>query len=66
MKRREMQIRIVGKDEDQNDVNYWLTKTPEERIEAVEFLRSQFYAIAGYESLPRFIPHIQIRKLKGS
>lgn len=32
-----------------DDVAYWLSKTPEERIEAVEILRKQFYG-----TLPRF------------
>jgi hypothetical protein len=26
-----------------DDLAYWLSKTPEERIEAVEFLRKQYY-----------------------
>jgi hypothetical protein len=26
-----------------DDLNYWLNRQPEERIEAVEFLRKQFY-----------------------
>jgi hypothetical protein len=30
------------------DVQFWLTKTPAERIEAVEFLRKQFHG-----SIPR-------------
>ena len=27
----------------QEELAYWLTKTPEERIEAVEYLRRQYY-----------------------
>lgn len=61
-KRRNMPVRIVGKSEKENaDVEYWLSKTPEERIEAVEFLRSQYYALAGYKSIPRMIREITIR-----
>ncbi len=28
---------------DKDDLHYWLTKSPEERIGAVEFLRKQYY-----------------------
>ncbi len=27
----------------QEDLNYWLSKTPEERVEAVDYLRKQYY-----------------------
>lgn len=30
-------------DEIQDNLNYWLSKTPDERVAAVEFLRRQFY-----------------------
>jgi hypothetical protein len=30
-------------DQDKEDLEYWLTKTPEERVAAVEFLRKQFH-----------------------
>ena len=26
----------------QSDLNYWLTKTPQERLDALEFLRQQY------------------------
>jgi hypothetical protein len=26
-----------------DDLNYWLTKSPEERVAAVDYLRSQFH-----------------------
>lgn len=29
-------------DKHNSDINYWLGKTPEERIDAIEFLRQQF------------------------
>jgi len=34
-------------------VHYWMKKTPEERLDTVEFLREQFYAIQGYRQIPR-------------
>lgn len=34
-----------------DDLAYWMSKTPEERVAAVEYLRNQFYGIKGR---PRF------------
>lgn len=63
-KRSYLPVNIISRLERNNDLKFWLSKTPEERIEAVEFLRSQYYALAGYKSMPRFIPHLEIRKRK--
>ena len=63
-KRRDLPVNIVKRFEKNNDLTFWLSKTPEERLEAVEFLRSQYYALAGFKSMPRFIPHLEIRKRK--
>ena len=60
-KQRKMQVNIVPKHSDQA-LCFWLKKTPEERVEAVEFLRSQHYALAGYKDIPRFIQSILIRR----
>lgn len=61
-KRREMPINIVKRTEN-SDLKYWLSKSPEERIDAVEFLRSQYYVLIGCKNIPRFSPNIQIRKI---
>jgi hypothetical protein len=64
MKERDkMKLTIISKEDKSSDLKFWLDKTPEERISAVEFLRSQYYALNGYNSLPRFIPSLQIRKV---
>lgn len=63
-KRRDLQVNIISRFEKNHDLKFWLSKTPEERIEAVEFLRSQYYALAGFKSKPKFIPHLEIRKRK--
>ena len=34
-----------------DDLAYWLSRTPEERVAAVEYLRNQFY---GHKGRPRF------------
>jgi hypothetical protein len=62
--RRHIQINVVAKSSKNTDREFWLGKTQEERIEAVEFLRSQHYALSGYKSIPRIIPEIHIRALK--
>lgn len=33
---------------------YWKSKTPEERLHALEVLRQQYYKLKGYESEPQF------------
>lgn len=36
-------FKIIRSSEDMDEENvYWLTKTPEERLEAIEYLRNQF------------------------
>jgi len=35
-------VKILDLKEKGNDLNYWLSKSPKERIEAVEILRKQF------------------------
>ncbi len=60
-KDRNMQVNIIGKSDKNADLRFWLGKTSQERIEAVEFLRSQYYALSGCKSIPRFIHALQIR-----
>ncbi len=43
-----------------NDLKYWLSKSPSERIEAVEFLRRQFHGNTG--RLQRVIKIIKLSK----
>lgn len=63
--RRNMPVKIINKSEEmQADLQYWLRKTPEERIEAVEFLRSQYYALAGYKSIPRIVHEVTLRPMR--
>lgn len=59
-----MPLHIIHKMENNANLKFWLSKTPAERIEAVEFLRSQYYALEGYKDIPRFIPHLEIRPRK--
>jgi hypothetical protein len=54
-------LSIIKRDAENNDVEFWRTKTPEERLSAVEFLREQFYIIQGYDRPPSIIREITIR-----
>jgi hypothetical protein len=46
-------IKILETETAASDLDYWLKKTPEQRLDAVELLREQFYAIQGYRRIPR-------------
>lgn len=35
-------VKIINLKEKQSDFSYWQTKSPQERLEAIEMLRSQF------------------------
>jgi len=56
---KKMSVIKIG--EKNSDHEFWRTKTPEERLSAVEFLREQFYIIQGYDRPPSIIREITIR-----
>ena len=39
--------RLQDRDTTQDDLAYWLSKTPEERVAAVDYLRRQYYGNAA-------------------
>jgi hypothetical protein len=53
-------IIILEKENEEINRHYWMRKSPEERLSAVEFLREQFYAIQGFASIPRLNKKIRI------
>ncbi len=57
--------KISLKDKRNYDLEYWLSKTPEERISAIEFLRQQFYETED-GSTPRLQRVAKIIKRKSS
>jgi hypothetical protein len=63
-KKRSINLQIVHQKGKNSDLDFWLKKTPEERIAAVEFLRKQHYALCGHTELPRMIKSLQLRELK--
>lgn len=42
-------VNIVGLRESQSDLAFWLTKTPQERIAAIEILRQQYVRLQGIQ-----------------
>ena len=53
-------IIIVEKENEEVDRHYWMSKSPEDRLSTVEFLREQFYVIQGFASVPRLTRKIRI------
>ncbi len=41
------------RNEEEETINYWLSKTPEERINAMGTLHKQLLIIKGYKQIPR-------------
>ncbi|MCB1173669.1 MAG: hypothetical protein KDK39_08895 [Leptospiraceae bacterium] len=55
-------LRILTKEDPDEDRTYWQSKSPAERLAAVELLRRNYYACLGYTELPRLQKVITIRK----
>ena len=45
-------VKIIGLHDDQSDLAYWLSKTPQERLAAIEILRQQYVQLKHIQ--PRF------------
>ena len=60
MKKRELVIRTSSEEDEAATRLFWRHKTPEERLDAVEFLREQYYIIRGYETVPRLIKELHM------
>lgn len=59
--RKNLPIHIVKRDNNSSDLQFWLHKTPQERIDAVESLRKQYYSLCGCSDIPRITQIIQVR-----
>jgi hypothetical protein len=55
-----MPLRVLDREDERADLEFWLAKPPAERIAAVEFLREQHYALSGFKSLPRLAHSIRL------
>ena len=53
-------VRILDEEDHKGDLEYWLRKTPEERIEAVLHLREQYIISLGFSSPPAIEPCVKI------
>ena len=62
MKKRDLHIEIVSRNQSTSDLKYWQSKTPEERFAAAEELRRHFYIMQGCTEIPRIQKVITIRK----
>jgi hypothetical protein len=60
MQRRELVIRISDKEDEAATRLFWLDKSPEERLDAVELLREQYYIIRGYKTVPRLVKELRM------
>ncbi|MBP7585901.1 MAG: hypothetical protein KBA61_17785 [Spirochaetes bacterium] len=43
--------------------SFWMSKTPGERIEAVETIREHYYSMLGYEEPPRIKKIIKLIRI---
>jgi len=60
VQKRNLVIRISSKEDEAATRLFWLDKSPEERLDAVEFLREQYYVIQGYKEVPHLIKKLQM------
>lgn len=44
--------------------DYWLTRPPDERVEAVELLREQYYSMLGFTEPPSMEKIFVMKKVK--
>jgi hypothetical protein len=42
-------VKIIGLRDPQSDLAYWLSKTPQERLAAIEILRQQYVRLQGIQ-----------------
>jgi len=46
-------ITLSEEDNGKDSRSYWMSRTPEERVEAVETIREHYYSMLGYTEPPR-------------
>lgn len=60
--KRNLTIKIVSPLEN-TDLEYWLSRSENERIEAMELLRRQWWASLGHDEFPRMEKVITLRSM---
>ena len=53
MNRNSTVMKIIEQKKVEDSYAYWMSKTPEERVEAVETIRDHYYSMLGYTEPPR-------------
>ena len=53
-------IVILDREDATRDIEFWKKKTPEERLDAVEFLREQCYLAMGIQQEPRMVRELRV------
>jgi len=54
-------ITISDRERNDESLTFWFSKTPEERVEAVETIRESYYQMLGYHTPPRIKKIIMIK-----
>jgi hypothetical protein len=60
MDRSNLPIKVLVEENEEETRLFWRRKSSEDRISAVEFLREQYYAIQGYQTVPPIVRDIRI------
>ncbi len=60
MDKQALHIVIVDREDATNDIEFWRNKTPEERLDTVEFLREQCYLAMGIREEPRLVRELRV------
>ena len=58
---RDLTVQIIKRNDHSSDLKFWQEKTPQERVNAVEFLREHYYSLCGFTAIPRITRDIQFR-----
>mgnify|MGYP006886004619 CR=1 FL=1 len=53
-------IKISENNSGEDSRDFWMSKTPEERLEALEVIREHYYLMKGYRETPRIKRIIKI------
>ena len=57
-------VTVKNRRDPDRDCEFWLSKSPEERIDAVEYLREQCYLAMGYEKPPGIVRVVKVSEIK--
>lgn len=60
----EKHLERVAMNKASGDVSYWLRKSHDERMAALEFLRRQLYLVQGFTTMPRMEKVLHRRPMK--